>query len=147
MKCISCGAEMPDGTKYCSRCGAAQPVQTDNTAVPPQGSQQQNTGGYGNNPGNVYNMPPRYGAFAQPQPVTIGGWIGRMLIPLIPFVGGIIYIIMLFVWMCDSTKDETFRNWAKAQLIISAIKLVLLIFIVAAFGGLVLSAFGTYMYF
>ena len=29
------------------------------------------------------------------EPVSIGGWIGRMLIPWIPLVGGLVYLIML----------------------------------------------------
>ena len=61
------------------------------------------------------------------QPISIGGWIGRTLIPYIPVVGGIIYLIMLFIWSGDTQKEETFRNWAKAQLIVIAIVLVLII--------------------
>ena len=60
-------------------------------------------------------------------PISIGGWIGRSLIPLIPLVGGIVYLIMLFIWSGDSKKEDTFRNWAKAQLIILAIVLGLAI--------------------
>ena len=61
------------------------------------------------------------------EPISVGGWIGRMLIPYIPVVGGIVYLIMLFVWSSDSKKEATFRNWAKAQLIVMAIVLVLAI--------------------
>lgn len=60
-------------------------------------------------------------------PISVGGWIGRTLIPCIPLVGGIVYLIMLFIWSGDTTKEETFRNWAKAQLIMMAIVLVLVI--------------------
>jgi hypothetical protein len=72
------------------------------------------------------------------QPISVGGWIGRSLIPCIPFVGGIIYLIMLFVWMGDKTKEETFRNWAKAQLIVMgiAIGLVILLVIFSAALGM-----------
>lgn len=61
------------------------------------------------------------------EPITVGGWIGRTLIPCIPLVGGIVYLIMLFVWSGDTKKEDTFRNWAKAQLIVMAIVLVLVI--------------------
>jgi hypothetical protein len=67
-------------------------------------------------------------------PISIGGWIGRSLIPMIPLVGGIVYLIMLFIWSGDKTKEDTFRNWAKAQLIIMAIVIVLTIILVAVFG-------------
>lgn len=61
------------------------------------------------------------------EPISVGGWIGRMLIPCIPLVGGIVYLIMLFIWSGDKKKEDTFRNWAKAQLIVMAIVLVLVI--------------------
>ena len=61
------------------------------------------------------------------EPISVGGWIGRTLIPCIPLIGGIIYLIMLFVWSGDRTKEDTFRNWAKAQLIVMAVVLALTI--------------------
>ena len=61
------------------------------------------------------------------EPISLGGWIGRMLIPYIPLVGGIVYLIMLFIWSGDKKKEDTFRNWAKAQLIVMAVVLVLVI--------------------
>ena len=60
-------------------------------------------------------------------PISVGGWIGRTLIPCIPVVGGIVYLIMLFIWSGDTSKEDTFRNWAKAQLIVMAIVLALVI--------------------
>ena len=60
-------------------------------------------------------------------PISVGGWIGRSLIPCIPLVGGLVYLIMLFVWSGDKTREDSFRNWAKAQLIVLAIVLVLAI--------------------
>ena len=48
--------------------------------------------------------------------VKPSGYILRYLINLIPFVGPIVYFIMLFIWSADTTKEESFRNWAKAQL-------------------------------
>jgi hypothetical protein len=80
-------------------------------------------------------VPVAYLGNAQPKtPITVGGWIGRYLIPCIPFVGGIIYLVMLFIWSGDSTKEETFRNWAKAQLIMTAIGFVLGIIFAVVFG-------------
>ena len=52
------------------------------------------------------------------EPVSVGGWIGRSLIPCIPLVGPLVYLIMLFIWSGDAKKEQTFRNWAKAQLIV-----------------------------
>ena len=57
---------------------------------------------------------------------------------MIPLVGGIVYLIMLFVWSGDVRKEDTFRNWAKSQLIIMAVVLVLCI-ILAVLGATVFS--------
>ena len=69
------------------------------------------------------------------EPISVGGWIGRSLIPYIPLVGGIVYLIMLFIWSGDRKKEDTFRNWAKAQLIITAVVLVLTVVLVVVFGS------------
>ncbi len=82
----------------------------------------------------VYQQP----AVPQPEPkdsVSVGGWIGRSLIPYSPLVGGIVYLIMLFIWSGDKKKEDTFRNWAKAQLIMMAVIIVLTILGVVLFGS------------
>ena len=48
---------------------------------------------------------------------------------------GIVYLIMLFIWSGDTAKEETFRNWAKAQLIVTAITLVMGIILAVVFGA------------
>ena len=78
-------------------------------------------------------------------PVSIGGWIGRSLIPYIPLVGGIVYLIMLFIWSGDTKKEDSFRNWAKAQLIVIGIVLVLSIIIAVCFGAVLADVITTMM--
>ena len=104
--CHSCRASFPDNLAICPYCGAI--------------AQQA-------------NVPARQ---FQPkkESVSVGGWIGRSLIPFIPLVGGIIYLIMLFIWSGDTKKEDTFRNWAKAQLIVMAIVVVLGIVLAVLFG-------------
>lgn len=67
--------------------------------------------------------------------ISVGGWIGRQLIPCIPLVGSIVYLIMLFIWSGDKKKEDTFRNWAKAQLIIMAVVIVLTVLFAVLFGA------------
>ena len=76
---------------------------------------------------------PVYGRPAKEE-ISVGGWIGRSLIPCIPLVGGIVYLIMLFIWSGDQKKEASFRNWAKAQLIIMAVAIVLCIIAAVIFG-------------
>ncbi len=110
--CKSCGAAIDDESKFCTSCGAPQDV-----------------GQYSSQYNNGYQS---YGGAAQPggmqlqkMPISVGGWIGRSLglslLALVPIVGPIVYIILLVVWSKDQTKDETFQNWAKAQIVVMII--------------------------
>lgn len=103
--CNSCNYMFDDDAAFCPNCGA--------------------------------NAPAAYPAHrrSSKEPISIGGWIGRTLIPMIPIVGGIVYLIMLFIWSGDTKKEETFRNWAKAQLIVMAVVIVLAIIFGAVFGS------------
>lgn len=86
---------------------------------------------------NSFNNQPQYAPpinqtfnMAAPKKVvTTGQWILRSLINLIPCVGSLVYIIMLFVWMSDKTYEESSANWAKAQLIWIAISIGLVVLV------------------
>ena len=103
--CKTCGTMIEDGISFCPNCGS-----------------------------NVPSDYPVYSRQNVKEPVSIGGWIGRSLIPLIPLVGGIVYLIMLFIWSGDTKKEDTFRNWAKAQLIVTAVVIALTIISAVLFG-------------
>ena len=101
--CQNCGRELPEGVAFCDNCGASQPAApaaTPATPAAPAAAPVVN---------NFY-------APTMKQPVSVAGWIGRSLIPCIPLVGWLIYLIMLFIWSGDQTKETSFNNWAKAQL-------------------------------
>ena len=133
--CTKCGTQTNEAV--CPACGAAmetaynQPTGTapqQNPTAPQQPYTTQQPYGY---------QPPYYPQKPVEEPVSVLGWIGRSLIPCIPLVGGIIYLVMLFLWMGDNTKQETFRNWAKAQLIVMAIAVglcALVVFLMIALG-------------
>ena len=142
--CKNCGTLMENDV--CPGCGAvhapadsapaadSQPVyaapQQPVTPPPPvYTAPQPPYGGY--QPPYGY-QPPQYPAPQPPQKeaITALGWIWRSLIYCIPFVGWIIYLVMLFVWMGDDTKEESFRNWAKAQLIMMAVAVGLVVLFV-----------------
>ena len=107
--CSTCNTAVKDDVAFCPNCGSHLPASQ-----------------------SVYRRR------SEKEPISVGGWIGRTLIPCIPLVGGIVYLIMLFIWSGDHTKEDTFRNWAKAQLIVMAIVLVLVI-IFAILGATVFS--------
>ena len=110
-RCGTCGAIINDNVTFCTNCGA-------NQAYTPV----------------IYQQPAK-------ESVSVGGWIGRSLIPCIPLVGGIVYLIMLFIWSGDRKKEDTFRNWAKAQLILMAVAIVLTILMAILFGATFAEAF------
>jgi hypothetical protein len=60
-------------------------------------------------------------------------WVITLLIRIIPIVG----FIMLFVWAFGNNENQNKANWAKATLIWIAIGLVIGIFIMIAFGGMI----------
>lgn len=105
--CNHCGTAVQDNAPFCNNCGA-----------------------------EVQGSYPACGQPAAREPISVGGWIGRSLIPLIPVVGGIVYLIMLFVWSGDTKKEDTFRNWAKAQLIVMLVAVILAVVIAAVAIGI-----------
>lgn len=120
MVCPNCGKEVAPGTRFCESCGAKLEEQST-----------QNSGYYA----SPVQSAPQPQASVYREPVTAGGYILRYLINLIPLVGWLIYIVMLFVWAGDKTKEESFNNWAKAQLIIILISVILVIVCALFFGG------------
>ena len=103
----------PNPQPQANNFGAAQSYNVNNSNAAPQ----QPAGA------PVYQTFNQYQQNQPKQVVTTGQWILRMLINLIPCVGPIIYLIMLFIWANDKTKEETSANWAKAQLIWIAISI------------------------
>lgn len=53
--------------------------------------------------------------------LSLGGWVATLIIAMIPIVN----IIMLFVWGFSANEYNGRKQWARAQLIISAISIVL----------------------
>ena len=121
MNCKYCGTNLDNNATFCYNCGNLTDL----------GEQVQSR----QNPAPVQQH--YYAPQHTKEPISVGGWIGRTLIPCIPFVGGLVYLIMLFIWSGDTNKEDTFRNWAKAQLIVMAVVIVLtiIVFVIAAAAG------------
>ncbi|MBR5523679.1 MAG: zinc ribbon domain-containing protein [Clostridia bacterium] len=120
-KCISCGVLLPDEAGFCGACGTAQPAPAAQEASEPV--QQPTSMPPVSQPTSAFVPPavPVTPVAQDKQPISVGGWMARDLIPCIPIVGGIIYFVMLWIWASDKSKDDTFRNWAKSRLIWIAI--------------------------
>ena len=88
---------------------------------------------------NMYNQNNVQAPVYQQPEMTVGGWIGTLIITCIPIVN----IIMLIVWAAGSSGPKSRKNWAIAQLIITAIVIVLSIIFGAALAGILASIFAS----
>lgn len=147
--CPNCNATWQDDVQFCANCGRPIPADPQPNAAPQNGAPNQvppqndapnqvpPQNGAPNQAPPAYQPPVNY--YQPPmaeEPVSTWKWVLYHLIPLIPAVGPLVFLIMLFVWGFGSDKNETFRNWAKSQLIIMGISVVLGILILAIFIAL-----------
>lgn len=76
------------------------------------------------------------------KPISFRNWVGTLLLPIIPIVGPIIYLVMMLVWAFGSDTNQSKKNWARASLIVGCIFIVLFILlIVNSFTQLINSGF------
>jgi len=68
------------------------------------------------------------------KPVSFLNWLGTCLLVFIPYVGSFLFLIMLFVWAFGHNVPESKKNWARANLVIMLILLVISIIIINAVG-------------
>lgn len=99
------------------------------TQVPPVYNQSQYTQPYQQQVPNYPPLPPQ-----DESHMTALDWILRSCIPLIPIVGPIVYIVMIFVWALGDTPKKSLKTWAQAQLILAAIGIALTIVFMLIFG-------------
>ncbi|GAB3232055.1 hypothetical protein J0A67_18105 [Algoriphagus aestuariicola] len=72
------------------------------------------------------NFPPEF----QKAPQSLGDWIINVLVSKIPLIG----LIMLIVWAVDKNTQPEKANWAKAELIVKLIAIVIALLIVGLLG-------------
>lgn len=101
--------------------------------VQPVGSQPAYSQPYGYAPINENMLPEEY------KPVTVGQYIGYSILFGLPIIG----IIMLFVTAFGSDKSKSLRNFAKANLVMFAIGIVLAI-VWIVFAGAIIGELGYY---
>lgn len=126
--CQSCGATLEPGAQFCKSCGApvataasaaSQPVYQ---AAPPV--YQQPAAGYAHGTQSAPIMPGS-------EPLTVGQYLGMMLLGAIPLVGFIMYLI----WAFGSEVNINRKNYSRAVLIMMLIGIALSIFFGIVMAG------------
>lgn len=68
--------------------------------------------------------------------MSVKDWLVTLIITALPLIG----IVMLFVWAFGNNENPVRQNWAKAQLLLVAIILALVILCMLLMGGLFFAA-------
>ena len=125
MVCPMCGREImnPDAN-YCDYCG---------------------TGLNGMEYREVAEAPKPQVTETKETRVSTGLFLGVMFIPMIPLVGWILYLVLLFYWAFASSIQDSRKSFARANLIYNGIMLALVIIVVCIICALVFSELATMM--
>ena len=144
--CQSCGAPLDPGAKFCKSCGTPTPppvYQASNEPAAP-------------GPQASYPVPPPafqsagngYTHYSQPQayesagnaPLSVGQYIGMIILSGLPIAG----FILLLIWAFSSDQNVNKKNYARAVLILALIGIALSIIFGAAAIGLLTNLFSEY---
>ena len=60
--------------------------------------------------------------------VSFGNWIGTLLLPVIPIIGPLVYLVLMLVWAFSKDTNKSKKNWARASLIVGFVFTVIFIF-------------------
>ena len=80
------------------------------------------------------NVAPSYDNTSKP--VTVGKWVGLLILSAIPVVN----IICWIVWLCSSTTNKSIKNFLVAEIIVYAISIGVVILVSVLLAALGISA-------
>ena len=133
--CQSCGAALENEAQFCKNCGtpvAASSANQQQAAYTPPPVQQSSPGYTHYSQTNT----PLPGS----EPLTVGQYVGMMLLGVIPAVG----FILMLIWAFGSETNINKRNYARAVLIMMAIGVVASIFFGIVAAGFMATAFSNF---
>ncbi len=160
MFCSNCGNNLPDNAKFCDGCGTAMGEQA--AAAYPLPTPTSTPKNPYTTPHQPAYTPPAYTppAYTTPQaapqpevyqpatfssktssadatPLSIGSYLGMMLITAIPLIG----FIMLLVWSFGGSVNRNKKNWARAMLIMAIVLFGLMVGFGSVFTRMITSMF------
>ena len=118
MQCSMCGREiMNPNANYCDYCGTAIGTMTYREEV--------------KEPQKV----------SEPKEERVSTWLlfGVMCLPMIPLVGGIAYLVILFYWAFAASVEDSRKSFARATLLYTAVTLVLGMILLGSFFALIMN--------
>lgn len=104
MYCKKCGGKLESYASNCAFCGT--PVEKYDT--------------------KVNYVKPEKQERAKPKHMNTWKWIGLAILPGIPVLGALIYLILMFKWAFGKTQDLTLKGYAKANLLMLLVALLLI---------------------
>ncbi|HHX60243.1 MAG TPA: hypothetical protein GX707_05830 [Epulopiscium sp.] len=142
MFCAKCGKSLPEGIKFCGGCGEKVVPKTPSASqvvdsIAPSSSHQSYTS--------------QQRSYRDPKQVTenlsVGDYIGMMLLMTIPFLN----MIFLFIWAFSNATNINKKNFARAYLligvIVAALFFVIMILIGITGGGALMRSLNNSMYY
>jgi len=128
MVCNTCGRHIQNKeANFCDYCGASF---RGDSEIKPSSTYTYQSKGEDTPAPMPPPMPEAINIDNKEKTVPVLEWLGAYLIMFIPFVGGIVFFIMMLIWSFSKTIPTSKRNWARATLIFYIITFILLIFVV-----------------
>ena len=57
--------------------------------------------------------------------MTVGKWLGLMFLPVLPGIGAVIYLVLMFKWGFGAHNDRTLKSYARANLLVMLLAFIL----------------------
>lgn len=110
MICKSCGRTIENANaNFCDYCG---------TSLREQGFQEFHTA----------EIHQKSEVKENEKPISFGNWFGSMILPFIPIVGSVLYLVMLLYWSFSGKVPASKKNWARASFIVLIMSIILVVF-------------------
>ena len=137
MRCNVCGRpSQNEEANFCEYCGSSFREQRQNS-----NNTRPRNPGYPYPNGPINSMGPIQGngitgGYGRPayepaeKPISFKSWLGSYGLLFIPFVGWLVFVIMLIVWSLSESIPESKKNWARATLLTTVILTVIVAVII-----------------
>lgn len=68
------------------------------------------------------------------RPMTFGNWLVILLMPFVPVIGPMLFLVLLLMWSFNKSVPPTRKNWARAMLVFLLVSVLMLGFVMSSLG-------------